>query len=111
MQYTPRAIATVATEAVRRYIDTARACDRELVARVWADLTHEIVFDPFTGRVRRVQDASSWNSVLRRVEKRFDSWLWLHGLHGSLVERVGRVVLDSCRSFVGLERRRERGEV
>lgn len=110
MQYSSRAIATVATEAVRRYVDTVRPYDRELVARVWADLTREVVFDPFTGRVRRARDASSWNCVLRRVAGRFDSWLWLHGLHGSLVERVGRVVLDSCRSFVGLERRRERGE-
>lgn len=111
MRYTSRAIATVATEAVRRYMDTVRPCDRELVARVWADLTHEIVFDPFTGRVRRARDASSWSCVLRRVAGGFDSWLRLHGLHGSLVERVGRVVLDSCRSFVCLEQCREPKEV
>lgn len=104
MQYTPRALATVATEAVQRYFDTARPGDRELVARVWADLTHEIVFDPFAGRDRRAQDASSWNRVLRQVEKRFESWLELHGMYGSLVEYVGYAVLDSCLSFVGLER-------
>lgn len=107
MLYTSRAIATVATEAVRRCIDTARPRDRELVARVWADLTHEIVFDPFTGRVRRAQDASSWYFVIRGVEVSLDSWLRYHHFQGSLVERVGRAVLDSCRSFVGLERRRE----
>lgn len=104
MQYTPRAIATVATEAVQCYFDNARPCDRELAARVWADLTHEVVFDPFTGRVRRAQGASSWNRVLRRVERRFESWLELHGMYGSLVEYVGYAVLDSCLLFVGLER-------
>lgn len=104
MQYTPRAIATVATEAVQRYIDTARPYDRELVARVWADLAHEIVFDPFTGRVEHARDASYWNFVFRDVAMEFDAWLGRHGLFGSLVERVGRVVLDSCRAFVGLER-------
>lgn len=111
MQYSPRAIATVATEAVRRYMDTVRPCDRELVARVWADITHEIVFDPFTGRVGHARDASYWNFVFRWVAGGFDSWLRLHGLHGSLVERVGRVVLDSCRAFVGLERGCEPKEV
>ena len=104
MQYTSRAIATVATEAVQCYFDDARPFERELVSRVWADLAHEVVFDPCTGRVRRVQDASSWNRVLRRVEKRFESWLELHGMYGSLVEYVGYAVLDSCLLFVGLER-------
>ena len=111
MQYTPRALATVATEAVQCYIDTARPCDRELVARVWADLAHEIVFDPFSGRVRRARDASYWNSILSDVERDFGSWLELHGMYGSLVEYVGYAVLDSCLSFVGLERRREPKEV
>ena len=104
MQYSSRAIATVATEAVQRYIDTVRPHDRELVARVWADLTHEVVFDPVAGRVEHTQDAYSWNLVLCDVGEEFDAWLGRHGLVGSLVERVGRVVLDSCRSFVGLER-------
>ena len=104
MQYSPRAIATVATEAVQHYIDTARPYDRELVARVWADLTHEVVFDSVAGRVEHVQDAYSWNLVFCDVGAEFDAWLGRHGLYGSLVERVGRVVLDSCRSFVGLER-------
>lgn len=110
MQYTPRALATVATEAAQCYIDTDRPCDRELAARVWADLTHEVVFDPFTGRVRCAQDASSWNRVLRRVEKRFESWLELHGMYGSLVEYVGYAVLDSCFVLVGLEQLCEPGE-
>ena len=57
MQYSPRAIATVATEAVQRYVDTAGPYDRELVARVWVDLTHEVVFDSVVGRVERAQDA------------------------------------------------------
>lgn len=104
MQYSPRAIATVATEAVQHYIDTARPYDRELVARVWADLTHEVVFDPVAGRVEHARDAYSWNLVFCDVAEEFDVWLGCHGLVGSLVERVGRVVLDSCRSFVGLER-------
>ena len=104
MQYTPRAIATVATEAVQHYIDTARPYDRELVARVWADLTHEVVFDPVAGRVECIQDAYSWNLVLLDVGVEFDAWLGRYGLFGSLVECVGRVVLDSCRAFVGLER-------
>lgn len=104
MQYTPRAIATVATEAAQCYIDTARPYDRELVARVWADLTHEVVFDPVAGCVEHALDAYSWNLVLLDVGAEFDEWLGCHGLHGSLVERVGRVVLESCRSFVGLER-------
>lgn len=111
MQYTPRALATVATEAAQRYIDADRPCERELAARVWADLTHEIVFDPFTGCVRCAQDASSWNRVLRRVEKRFESWLELHGMYGSLVEYVGYAVLDSCSVLVGLERLYEPEEV
>lgn len=104
MQYTPRAIATVATEAVRRYIDTARPYDRELVARVWADLTCEVVFDPVAGRVGHARDAYSWNLVFCDVAAEFDAWLGRHGLFGSLVGRVGRVVLDACRAFVGLER-------
>lgn len=107
MQYTPRALATVATEAVQRYFDTARPFERELVARVWADLTHRIVFDPYTGRLEHARDASYWNFVLSGVERGFGSWLELHGMYGSLVEYVGYAVLDSCLLFVGLEQRRE----
>ena len=104
MRYTSRALSTVATEAVQCYFDTARPFERELVARVWADLTYEIVFDPCTGRLERARDASYWNSVLGDVERGFGSWLGLHGMYGSLVEYVGYAVLDSCLSFVGLER-------
>lgn len=104
MQYTSRAIATVATEAVQHYIDTARPCDRELVARVWADLVCEVIFDSVAGRIEDVQDSYSWNLVLCGVMEEFDDWLGCRGLYGSLVEHVGRVVLDSCCSFVNLER-------
>lgn len=110
MQYTPRALATVATEAAQRYIDTDRPFERELAARIWADLTHEIVFDPYTGHVRRAQDASYWNSILSDVERRFGSWLELHGMYGSLIEYVGYAVLDSCFLLVGLEQLYEPGE-
>lgn len=111
MLYTPLALATVATEAVQRYFDTARPCDRELVSRVWADLARRIVFDPYTGRLyEHARDASYWDSILRDVDREFGLWLELRGMYGSLVEYVGYAVLDSCLSFVGLERRRECGE-
>lgn len=110
MQYTPRALATVATEAVQCYIDTARPFERELVARVWADLTHRIAFDPYTGRLEHARDASYWNFILSDVDREFGYWLELHGMYGSLVEYVGYTVLGSCLLFVGLERRHERGE-
>lgn len=104
MQYTPLAIATVAAEAVQRYIAVTRPRDRELVVRVWADLTCEVVFDSVTGLVEETQDAYSWNLVLCDVVEEFSDWLECHALCGSLVERVGRVVLDSCGALVGLER-------
>lgn len=104
MLYTSRALATVATEAVQCYFDTARPFERELVSRVWADLTRRIVFDPCTGRLGHARDASYWNSVLRDAEREFGSWLELRGMYGSLVEYVGYAVLDSCFLFVGLER-------
>ena len=104
MQYTPLAIATVATEAAQRCIDSARPEDRELVARVWADLTHEVVFDSITGCVEETQDAYSWGLVLLDVMDEFSLWLERYGLFGSCVDRVGCVVLDACRGFVGLER-------
>lgn len=110
MLYTPRALATVATEAVQRYIDNARPFERELVSRVWADLTCRIVFDPYTGRLEHARDAVYWNSRLRDVERQFDSWLKLHGMWGSLVEYVGFAVLDSCFILVGLEHLFEPGE-
>lgn len=109
MQYTPLAIANVATEAVRRYVDTVRPCDRELVARIGARIVSGIVYDPFSGRVNPTRDAGFWYFVIRWVEGSLDSWLRYHRLQGSLVERVGRVALDSCRSFVGLERHCGRG--
>lgn len=104
MQYTPFAIATVATEAAQRYIDTTQPQDRELVACVWADLTHEIVFDSITGLVEETQDAYSWGLVIFDVIEEFSDWLERHALSGSPVERIGRFVLNSCRSFVNLER-------
>ena len=104
MQYTPLAIATVATEAAQRYIASAHPQDRELVARVWADLTHEVVFDSITGLVEETQDAYSWNLVIFDVADEFTLWLERHALFGSVVDRVGRVVLDACRVFVNLER-------
>lgn len=110
MLYTSRALATVATEAVQRYFDDARPFERELVSRVWADLTRRIVFDPCTGCLEHARDASYWNSVLRDVEREFGSWLGLHGMYGSLVEYVGYAVLDSCFLLVGLERLYEPGE-
>ena len=110
MQYTPRALATVSTEAVQPYIDTARPFERELVSRVWADLTCRIVFDPYTGRLGHARDASYWNSMLSDVERDFGSWLELHGMYGSLVEYVGYAVLDSCFLLVGLEQLHEPGE-
>lgn len=110
MLYTPRALATVSTEAVQRYFDTARPFERELVARVWADLTHRIVFDPWTGRLEHARDAYYWNSRLRDVERGFGAWLELHGMYGSLVEYVGYAVLDSCFILVGLEQLYEPGE-
>lgn len=110
MLYTPLAIATIADEAVGRFIDNVRPCDRELVARIGARIAHDIVYDPFSGRVNPTRDAGFWNFVFRWVEGSLNSWLRCHRFQGSLVERVGRAVLDSCRSFVGLERRCERGE-
>lgn len=111
MQYTPRALATVATEAAQRYFDDARPFERGLVSRVWADLTRRIVFDPYTGRLyEHARDASYWNSVLRDVDREFGSWLELHGMYGSLVEYVGYAVLDSCFVLVGLEQLFEPGE-
>lgn len=110
MLYTSRALATVATEAVRPYFDTARPFERELVSRVWADLTRRIVFDPCTGRLGRARGAVYWNSVLGDVEREFCLWLRLRGMLGSLVEYVGFAVLDSCFVLVGLERLHEPGE-
>lgn len=103
MLYTPRALATVATEAAQRYIDTARPFERELVSRVWADLACGIVFDPHTGRLEHARDAYYWDSRLRDVDHEFGSWLELHDMYGSLVEYVGYAVLDSCFILVGLE--------
>lgn len=104
MLYTPLALATVATEAAQRYFDTARPCDRELVSRVWADLTCRIVIDPCTGRLYgHAGDAYHWGSMLRDVDREFGSWLGLRGMYGSLVEYVGYAVLDSCFMLVGLE--------
>lgn len=104
MQYTPLAIATVATEAAQRYIDTTQPRDRELVARVWADLTHEVVFDSITGLNEEAQDAYSWDLVIFDVMNEFTLWLERYALIGSPVERIGRFVLDSCSAFVNLER-------
>ena len=105
MQYTPLAIATVADEAVGRFIDNVRRpFDRVLVARIGARIARGIVYDPFSGRVNPTRDAGFWYFVIRGVEVSLDSWLRYHHLQGSLVERVGRAVLDSCRSFVALER-------
>lgn len=107
MQYTPLAIATVADEAVGRCIDSVGSWDRENVARSGAYIACDIVF---TGRVWHARDASSWNSVFLQAEKKLDYGLESLGLYRSLVEYVCRAVLDSCRSFVGLERRCGRGE-
>ena len=104
MQYTPLAIATVATESAQGYVDSVPSRDRELVARVWADLTQEIVFDPILARLDGDPDAFSWDLVIRDVMDEFEVWLERHALSGSLVERVGRAVLDACDSFVNLER-------
>lgn len=104
MQYTSLAIATVASEAVQRYINTTQPQDRELVACVWADLAHEIVFDSISGLVEETQDAYSWNLVLCDVVEEFSDWLECHALLGSPVERIGGFVLDSCSAFVNLER-------
>lgn len=104
MQYTPLAIATVATEAAQRYIDTTQPQDRELVARVWADLTHEMVFDSITGLIEETQDARSWDLVIFDVMEEFLDWLEQHALAGAPVERIGRFVLNSCSTFVNLER-------
>lgn len=109
MRYTPLAIATVADEAVGRFIDNARPIDRVLVACIGARIGRGIVYDPFSGRVNPTRDAGFWCFVIRGVEVSLDSWLGYHRLQGSLVERVGRAVLDSCRSFVALERRCGRG--
>lgn len=111
MQYTPLAIATVADEAIGSCIDNVRPCDRVLAARVGACIAHDIVYDPYTGRANPTRDARFWYFVIRGVEISLDSWLRYHHFQRSLVERVGRVVLDSCRSFVGLEQHREPKEV
>ena len=104
MQYTSLAIATVATEAAQRYIAATQPQDHELAARVWADLTHEVVFDPITGRTKETQDAYSWDLVIFDVMEAFTDWLECHALFGSLVDRLGRYVLDACLDFVDLER-------
>lgn len=109
MLYASFAIATVADEAIGRFIDNARPFDRVLVARIGARIARDIVYDPFSGRVNPTRDAGFWCFVIRGVEVSLDSWLGCHRLQGSLVERVGRAVLGSCRAFVGLERRCGRG--
>lgn len=103
MQYTPLAIATVATEAAQRCISAAHLQDRRLVASVWADLTHEVVFDPITGLTEETQDAHSWNLIMLDVMQEFIGWLERHALCGSLVDYVGGFVLKSCNDFVNLE--------
>ena len=104
MQYSPLAIATVATEAAQDYISTVQPDNRELVARVWADLTREVIFDPVTGRTEGPKDAYSWNLVLFDVMEEFTDWLERHALFGSPVDHVGSAVLDACNDFVNLER-------
>jgi hypothetical protein len=107
MLYTPLAIATVADEAVGRCIDNVGSWDRRDVARAGAYIAHDIVL---TGRVWHARDASSWNSVFLQAEKKLNYGLERRGLYRSPVEYVCRAVLDSCRAFVGLERRCGRGE-
>lgn len=104
MLYTPRVIALAATEAAQYYICTTKTQDRELVARVWADLTQELVFDSITGETEETQDAYSWELVILDVMDEFNDWLELHSLCGSTVERLGRFVLNSCLALVSLER-------
>lgn len=110
MQYTPLAIAAVAYEAVERFNDNARPFDRVLASRIGARIARDIVYDPYSGRANPTRDAHFWYFVIRGVEVSLDSWLRYHHFQGSLVERVGRAVLGSCRAFVGLERRCGRGE-
>lgn len=104
MQYTPLAIATVATEAAQRYFDTSQPLSRELVARVWADLSREVVCNPVTGFVEKTQDAHSWSLVILDVMEDFADWLTQHALLGSVLDRVGFGILNSCLDFVSLER-------
>lgn len=107
MQYTPLAIATIVEEALG-YSVGIWALDRESVLRLGAHFANEIVL---TGRALNARDASSWNSVFLKVERKLNRLLELQGRLGSPADYACRVVLDSCRSFVGLERRCEPKEV
>ncbi len=107
MQYTTIAIATVAGEAVGRCAVSVGPWDLERVVRIGGCIVQDIVI---AGHACHARDASSWDYVFLQIEKRLDSWGLDRGLYKSIVEYVGRAVLDSCRSFVGLERRCGRGE-
>ena len=107
MQYTTLAIANVAGEAVGRCAASVGPWGCEDVVRIGCYIAQDILID---GRACHARDASSWNYVFLQIEKELNSWLERHGLYKSIVEYVGHAVLDSCRAFVGLERRCGRGE-
>ena len=101
MEIKAKAIATVATEAVESYMADP-AVDAELVSRVWADLSSGLVFEDVTGGQVAAMEPYDWELDILSVADDFDVWLSSHSLYGSVVDKVGTAVLDSCLAFVRL---------
>ena len=101
MEIKAKAIATVATEAVESYMADP-AVDAELVSRVWADLSSELVFEDISGDTVAAMEPYDWALDIHSIADDFNMWLDRRSLYGSLVDKVGTAVLDSCLAFVRL---------
>ena len=101
MEIKATAIATVATEAVEPYMADPTV-DAELVSRVWADLSSELIFEDVAGGPVTAQEPYDWALDIHFIADDFNAWLNRHSLYGSLVDKVGSALLDSCLAFVRL---------
>lgn len=101
MEIKAKAIATVATEAVEAYMKDP-AVDPELTARVWADLSSDLLFEDVSGGTVIAMEPYEWALDICSIADDFNAWLNRHSLYGSLVDKVGTAVLDSCLEFVRL---------
>ena len=101
MKIKARAIATVAAETVGSYM-TDPTVDAELVSRVWADLSSELIFEDISGNSVASMEPYDWALDIHSIADDFNVWLNRHSLYGSLVDKVGTAILDSCLEFVRL---------